>query len=354
MKKTALIFCLISLFSFNGIAQTKSVNVDNFWFNYSFRGVPAKPLDPVRFNYAVKINAAAVVKNYVSVDDVESAVNIQGQNKVENLSDASVVVELTFGNIVVSSSEVNERKEESKDKAGNITRKYYYKVIATYTFESSYRVTNDQKPIAGNAIYSRTSPQSYQTQEYGSRKEAADFWNNNREVLIADFYRNLVSVSAETASAQASNLFGFPARTYNRDLLKTMNEKKHDENATFRDAINTVKTELQAMTPDVPLNKERLTDVIEYLKSLPGKYSDPNSKADQRMRYLAYYNLGKIYYYLDEPENVKQYADLIAPNGYDVKDGAKLNKDAEELMALFDKTNIRTRHFSPDNYFADK
>ncbi|MCL2651793.1 MAG: hypothetical protein FWD60_12340 [Candidatus Azobacteroides sp.] len=352
MKKTFLFLSLISLISFMGKAQTKSVNVDNFGFIYSYRGVPSKPLDPVRFNYAVKVNAATVVKNNVTVEDVESAVNIQGQAKVEKLPDASVIVELTLGNIVVSSSEVIERKEESKDKAGNITRKYYYKVIANYTFESSYRITNDQKPIAGNAIYSRTSSQSYQTQEYGTRKEASDFWNNNREVLIADFYRNLVFESARMVSIQASNLFGFPARTNNRDLLKTMNEKKHDENITFREAINTVKTELQAMTPDVPLNRERLTDIIEYLKSLPGKYSDPNSKADQRMRYLAYYNLGKIYYYLDEPENVKQYADLIAPNGYDEKDGAKLNKDAEELMDLFNKTNIRTRHFSPDEYFA--
>jgi hypothetical protein len=54
---------------------------------------------------------------------------------------------------------------------------------------------------------------------------------------------------------------------------------------------------------------------------------------------------------LDEPENVAQYADMIAPNGYDPKDGEKLKKEANELKATFDKTGIKTRHFDPAEYF---
>lgn len=350
-EKTFFILFFISLFSISGIAQTKSVNVDNFAFTYAYRGFPVKPLDPIRFNYAVRINAAAVVKNYVSVEEIADILKIQGQAKVDDPADASVIVELTLGNIIVSSSGVNERKVESKDKEGKVTgTTYFYSVTAKYTFESSYKITNGQKLLTGSAIYSRNSTEVYQSKEYGTRTAAADYWNNNREALIADFYRNLVISSANTVSNQASVLYGFPTYTNVRDLLKTMNEKKHDENTTFREAINSVKTELQAMTPDIPLDKEKLTDVIEYLKSLPAKYNTA-SKADIRMRYLAYYNLGKIYYYLDEPENVKQYADLIAPNGYDEKDGGKLNKAADELMNSFNKIGIRTQHFSPDDYF---
>jgi hypothetical protein len=114
-----------------------------------------------------------------------------------------------------------------------------------------------------------------------------------------------------------------------------------------------VKVALQATTPDVPLNREEMRDLIEYFKSIPEKYTDPKLKADVRIRYAAYFNLCKIYYYLDEPENMKQYADLITSNGYDAKDGERLNKDADALKAGFEKTGIHTRHFSPDVYFEE-
>jgi hypothetical protein len=351
MKKIYFIFLFALLFSLSGIAQTKNVNIDSFWFTYAYRGLPSNPLDPIWFNYTIRVNATGTARNNLSIGNVINAVNIEGQKKVENLADASVIIELNLGDIIIVNSNINERKEESKDKSGRIDTRYFYKLVVNYSFESTYKITKDQKVIGGGTLCYRNTIETYQSEEYDNRKAASDFWRNNREVLLGDFYRNSAFKSSANLSNQASVAYGFTSRSGLRDVLKTMNEKKHDENVTFREAVNTVKTELEAMNPNVPLDKDKLTGVIDYFKSLPAKYSDPKSKADQHIRYAAYFNLCKIYYYLDEPENVQQYGDLITANGYDDKDGAKLNKAASELQAVFDKTGMHTRHFVPEEYF---
>lgn len=349
MRKFIVLF-LMPLLSFGVIAQTKNVNVNNFWFSYAYRALPTKPLDPMYFNYAVKINATSIVKNNVQIEEIANALNIRGQVKTENFADASVLLELSLGNIHISSSNVDERKEESKDKEGKVTStRYYYSAIVNYTYESSYRVVQGDKTLMESAIYSSSNTLTYKTSEYGTRKEAADYWNNNREMLVSGFYRDLIFKSADVATNRASSAYGFPSYSNVRDVIKTMSEKKHNENTTLREVTASLKNELQAMTPNIPLNREKIGDIIAYYKNLPVKYADPKSKADQHIRYIAYYNLCKIYYFLDEPENVAQYADLITSNGYDHKDGEKLKKAANELMAAFDRTGIHSRHFIPKN-----
>jgi hypothetical protein len=333
-------------------AQTKNIDIDDFWVTLSRRGLASSPLDPIRFTYAVKVNATGPVINNVPRQDIENALEIQGQIRVDNPADATVLVELSLGNIIISSSQITERTDQRKDKDGKVlSTTYYYRTEAIYTFESSYKITQDQTTLAEERPYTHIKRQTYLSNEFGSRKEAADYWNNNREALLSDFYRTVVLRSAGAASSAASSRYGFMALTGLRDNLKITDEKKHNENAAFRAATEALKTELQAMTPDIPLDRERVEALIEYFKSIPEKYTDPKLKADVRIRYAACYNLAKLYYYLDEPENMKQYADRIAPNGYDVKDGEKLNKTAAGLQAAFDRTGIHTRHFSPDVYF---
>ena len=352
MKNTILFFYLVSLLPMTSVAQTNSVNIDNFRFSYGYRAFPAKPLDPIRFNYFVKINASPLIGKNVFFKDIYDAIRIRGQVKVANPEGAQVFVELKLENVIISKTEITERKQETKDKEGKVTStKYFYRLKVTYTFESSYRISKDEKLLMQNSINSRYSNHTFQTNEYSSQKEAENFWNNNKEALISDFHRDLAFKAAETVSNKASEDYGFNPLN-SRGLLKTMNEKKHNENETFRAMMEALKTELQTMTPNDPLNKARVANVIEYFKSLPKKYTDPKSKADQRIRYAAYYNLSVIYYHLNEPENVKQYANLIAPNGYDPKDGEKLNKAAQELINAFKITGIHTRHFSPDVYFG--
>jgi hypothetical protein len=352
MKKVIFVLCFTCLLYLNGIAQTKSVDVDNEWFTYGYRALPTNPFDPIDLNYATKVILSGGAKISVSIGEIENALFIAGQVKVDDPAEALLVVELSLGNVIVSSSDINERRVDSKDKAGNVKTTFYYKAVTKYSFESSYQVRKGKEVLLKGEPFTRSYVQTFETEEYDSRKAAADFWNNNRETLVAGFYHTLSLQSAKTASSNASSRYGFTPITGFRDIIKTIDEKKHNENVAFRAASDALRTSLQAMTPDKPLDKEKMDELIAYFKSIPEKYTDPKQKADVRIRYAALYNLCKIYLYLDEPENVPQYADLLYANGYDEKDGEKLNKAAAELKAVFEKTGIHTRHFNPDEYFS--
>ena len=341
----------MSLIPLLGIAQTKNVDVDNVNLSYFYRSLPNQPQNPIHFEYATKVSSVGVAKNYISLEEIADAINMEGQIKVEKPNEALLTVELSLGNIIVRSSNVIERKSETKDKNGNVTNTYYfYKVEVLYNFETEYKVLQAGKLVeTGSAL--NGSSFSFFSEEYSTRKAAADFWNNNKDTHISNFYINHAQQAAASLSSIISSQYGFRTRKKS-DHIKTIDTKKHVENTPFRAATDALKAEIQAMTADKPMNRDMIDPLIEYFKSIPEKYTDPKLKSDVRLRYTAWWNLCKIYLYLDEPENVAQYANLIAPNGYDEKDGAKLKKEADELKAIFEKTGIHTLHFSPDEYFA--
>jgi hypothetical protein len=351
MKRNVLIFSMLAL-TVCATAQTKNVDIDSKGFHYSYRSFPSAPLDPMRFAYATSIAATNTTKKHVSTEELAKSLVVQGQTKTDNIDEASVLVELSLGDLIVSSSSVTERKVENKDKDGKVTSVYYlYAARVVYNFESSYRIKQGEKILKTGNPHSRIFEREYRSDEYKSRREAAEHWNNNRDVFIDRFHRSFAAEAVKFASEQATRLYGFEAIDA-RDVVKTTDEKKHNENAVFRAAVDSMAAAFAAMTPDVPMNRELANSLIKYFKSIPEKYADPKLKADIRLRYAAYFNLCKLYRHLDEPENAVQYADLLIANGYDPKDGEKLKKAALEQKAAFDKIGIRSSHFSPDAMFG--
>jgi hypothetical protein len=352
MKRSILLVSIVLFFSLSGIAQTKNVDIDNYSFNYVYRTSPLEPRNPLFFNYFVAINGTTAAKNNIPVAEVTNALFIEGQQKTADRAGADLAIELFIGNILFKSSNVVERTEEVKKKDGTTTTLHHYAVKVLYTFESAYEIKSANAVLGKGAIYTATNQLDYISKEYGSKQEATDFWNNNRDVLTTEFYRDLSLKSASQVSSTASKRFGFPVVS-GRDVIKITDEKKHNENATFRKAVNALKELLETMTPDTPMDNERAQGLIEYFKSIPVKYTDANSKADKNLRSAAYYNLCRIYLFLDDPANVDKYAELILANGQDIKDCGRMKKAAEDVRTILKRTKVKTRHFSPDQYFME-
>ena len=101
------------------------------------------------------------------------------------------------------------------------------------------------------------------------------------------------------------------------------------------------------MNANEPLDKikQKMQPVIDYFEKLKKEYAT-SDKEDRKMRYSSYYNLAKIYIYLDEPEKAMTEADALAMNGYDEKDGKMLHQVAALLADKLRKNNTNTRHFA--------
>lgn len=352
MKKLVF-FLLVALLATNGYAQN-NVNVDNYRFNFVYRALPSKPLTPAFFYYGTRINVPNSVAQLADVDMLLERLKIEGQRHTDEVKPGDIEVILNMDAVNIVSSELKERVVESKDRDGKVTgRKYYYSIIVTYNFDSKATVTQNGKNIGSYFLYSRGSSLTHQTSEYGTSKEASDYWKNNRENMRENFTRDLTTASVNTLSSKLTSLYGFPT-TKTTDIIKTINEKKHPENNAFRAASDNLKSKLESMDANTSLTEADITDLIDYYKNIIERYTDPKLKADVRLRYAALYNLCKIHLYLDQPDNVQQYADAILVNGHDKGDCKKMNEAATKLGILFSSSDvIKGRHFDPETFFED-
>jgi hypothetical protein len=351
--KTKLLLALSFLLSLSGsIYAQKNVNVDNLRFSYWERIMPKTPLEPAFFYYGAKIEMPASVKNKVDESSLYENLNISGQRYTEDLKEDDVFVNVTMAPINIVSSSVKERTVESKDKAGKVTREYYYWVEVVYTFDAKAVANKSGKAIGQYTMYSRLKSLSFTSGEYGTRKGASDYWNNNREMLVEQFTRDCANSAISSLSSSLSAGFGFPI-VRESGLIKTINEKKHPENDALRAKSEELKTKMEALNGKIPLTEEDVAELIEYFKNIPVRYTDTKEKADVRLRYVAYYNLCRLYLYIDQPEKVKEWADLLFANGHDKKDAERLIKDAEELKTRLDNAIIKATQFETDSFFSE-
>ena len=100
------------------------------------------------------------------------------------------------------------------------------------------------------------------------------------------------------------------------------------------------------MSPDQPLDqvKADMKQVIDYFNSVKKKYNS-NSKSDKKLRYASYYNLAKIYWWLDDPDAAMREANELVINGFDSKDGERLEAGAENLKEQLRSAKRDSRHF---------
>ena len=329
-----------------------NVNVDNYRFNHLERETPAKPLNPRSFYYATQIIMPGLAKNYVDEESLYNGLGIEGQRITDNPTENDVIVTLTMQTLNILDSRIETRTVKKKDKEGRERREHYYSMVITYNFQSDVVLSKGKQVIATYNLFNYKNNMTYQTEEFPTSRAVSEYWKLNRENLRENFTKEVSFLSVTRATETLTKNFGFPIKK-SSNLIKTINEKKHPENQTLRAMADALKARLEALDGTHPIKEEEISDIIFYFKGIPTRYTDEKSKADIRLRYVAYYNLCKIYLLLDMPEKVQQYADAITANGYDKKDGERIMKDAVKLMELFNRTGIKGRQFDPDSLFVD-
>lgn len=347
-KKIQLLSLSFILFFFNSYAQ-KNVNVDNLRFSYNERANPTNPLDPPFFYYASKINLPNSVLNFVDESSLYQKLFIEGQRVTDNPTEKDLIINVSISPVTYQSNEIKEYVNESKDKQGNITRTYSYWLELTYSYSASATVTKGDANVKKYNLAS-SSNYKFQSPTYSTRKAAVEYWDSNKEILREKFTNERINESLSALTLSLSKEFGFSISKI-PGLIKTINEKKHPENDALRAKSEEVKTKMESLDGTQALTEEDFADVIEYFKGIPQIYSDPKLKADVRLRYVAYYNLCRIYMFINQPEKVSEYATLLFENGHDKKDQERLMKDATNLQERLNKAIIKSTQFSTDSYF---
>ncbi len=345
MKK--LISTLIVL-NIVALAFSQRVDLDKFNFSAVYRNFPTDPLKEEYKTYNVRIEASPSVQGGLNMAYLQESINIEGLKKVPGTGHVTIIA--IMDDIIVEKTETRERLDVKKDKAGNEIKKTMYAVEMTYSFSARATVYDYKgNTILDNyTLYSRDNKSTYKTSEYESSTEAMNQYNNKLMDTRSGLVKKLVSSAVSNLNSIMNNSYGYTVQRVN-DILWILNNKRHVEYDGHQKAWNSIRSAVAMMSADEPLDKvkEKMQPAIDYFEKIKTKYTT-SSKDDRKLRYASYYNLAKIYIYLDDPQAAIKEADALAMNDFDESDAKGLRAMAESLETLFKENQTRTRHFAMD------
>jgi hypothetical protein len=342
MKK--IIFTFLVAVSFS-IVKAQRVDLDRFNFTASFRNFPEEPLQGEFKTYNVRIEASPSLGLGYGAYNMENMIDIEGMKRVTGTGHITILTMLD--DIVIEKSEIKERVEIKKDRQNVEIKKSFFSTEMTYSFSARATVYDFKgNTILNNySLFERDHKRTYKSTEFASPAEASNNFNGKILETKSGIARQLVNNVISTLNNLLNTRYGFATQKVN-DIFWILNNKKHPEYSEQQKAWNNFKNAIILMSPDEPLDKvkEKLKPVIAYFEKVKSSYTGSDKEA-KKLRYASYYNLAKIYIYMDDPAAAIREADALAMNDYDESDGRNLRAIAENLDARLKKNNANSRHF---------
>jgi hypothetical protein len=342
MKKLVLTLC-ISVVCASLFAQR--VDLDRFNFTASFRDFPDEPLPNEYKTYNIRIEASPSLGLGYSASNLENLISIEGLKKVTGTGHITIIAILD--DLVIEKTETKERVQVTKDKNNVEISKSFFSTEMTYSF-SARATVYDYKGItviSNYILFDRENKRTHKTPEFSNPVDAANNFNNKALETKANLAKQLVNGAVSNLNNYLNTNYGYAIQKVN-DIFWVLNNKKHPEYSEHQKAWNNFKNAIILMNPDEPLDKvrEKLKPVIAYYDKVKTIYTSSDKEA-RKLRYASYYNLAKIYLYLDDPAAAMREADALAMNDFDESDGRNLRAVAENLDEQLKKNNASTRHF---------
>jgi hypothetical protein len=341
--KNPLILGLFILISLASAAQ--SVDLDRFYFNASYRELPRRGLDTSWRTFSVAVETGAMCKLALKDEYLTQLVNIEGWRKLDN--SAHILIKTRLEDVLIEKSQVRERQEILKDKQGKqIGTKMYYAMQLIYTYGAQTVISDyTGRVLEEFPVINRSIKHTYTSQEYTTKLEAELYFAYNIMNVTGEIMRRVATNTFEDISNRLTANYGYTMRTVN-DFMWILDSRKHPEYDSHRRAFSLVKQAMFQMNADEPVDKVRelLKPAIDYFEKVKRMYPSTNKK-ERKLRYASYYNLAKIYIYLDDPDAAMREATALVMNDFDARDGRMLENAANDLKWLLQQNKVKSRHF---------
>jgi len=367
---------LTALLLFSTVGFGQKVDLDRFYFEVSYLSLPREFVEPDQRSYGVRVETAATVGSAYPEAEIYEKIRLFGYQKTE--SNPTVGVQVRFDNVRFEKTEMRSRTVENKDREGKVTsRTTYYTLTATYSAGGVYRIygpradaparkrteepAKDAKPnrfLQAVTVSTESTPASqplassglfpsqitYSTKEFTSAVDASRYFEQNQASIKTELINKYVNDAIQDVNGSLNGWYGY-VPVQSREHLWILDSKKHPEYEVQQEAIKAVKDLMKTMsaTQPVALLTENLQPVMAYFQALKTKYAG-DDKQERKMRYSAYYNLAKLYYFLDQPDKAIEEANGLIKNDYDPSDGKKYAELAEDLKKELARHRLESRH----------
>lgn len=374
----------------------QKVDIDNYWLQISCVDLPLNYVPANERTFSLSVGGDA---NFTGRDEAD-LINIYGWTKVDD--DAALDINVQIKGFRSGQASSSNRTVETKDKNGKVTaRNTYYKVSVTnsgsgnvriYGPKNEYGKSETRKEIGksvkrkekrnvevesnpflknvdtkniGDELddlastkamayrYSLDHSYTYETSETTSASLAFREYNANSGNQIYDQENSYRNDYPKWVSTYLNNQYGYkPYKYYVK--FKRLDSDKHPEFSMFDNATKAFKAIFSKMRYNKSEKEvERdLGPIIDYFEGLTVNYTG-DDKNEKRLRAAAYYNLARIYQYLDKHDKVIEIGNAIIDSGYDEDDGEDFIKESEELKRKLTFHIMRSRHIVPLNAFQE-
>ncbi|MUU78631.1 hypothetical protein [Winogradskyella endarachnes] len=325
--KNILTLTLI-LFTY-ALSFSQGANLDREYFNVSYVKLPTHPI----------LNN---LKRTFSTN--KRAISLSGFSRVNK--NGTLDINYRFNGTNVGDVEIKKTKHEKKDDDGNVvSTSYTYKIHVTYTSSASIAVSNSEN-IENDYQNDFSEKDNYQSRDFKTYRAAQDYYNNNRNNLRNTYSSDHQKAILNSINYNLNTIYGYQITNKRSEHFWILGKKKHPEYQKHIEAFEAMKTAFSKMKSNESVDelKTELAPIMDYFTSLVSKYNGTKKK-DAKMRYASFYNMAKMYYYLDMPEETKIYAQKLIDNDYDKSDGKYFIRIADQLIERFNANNTNTRHF---------
>ncbi len=337
-KLTLKTITFIYLLAFS--LQSSALDLDRENISVSYLQLPTHPMVNIQDRtYSVLYNSAYFEQEFQDI--IESNFHIEGFQRL--YSNATLLVDFQFDEIEVLSTEVLENSRRVKDTDGKSHLEYYYIPVLQYKTYAKVYVSYANGESKTYKFGSRS--QKYTGAEKYSTSEANRALSNDLHQIIHDLFSQFVIDTVRDVDSNLSEKHGYRAID-TTDYLLILDSKRYPEYKDYKRYYSLTNRLFKQMSPFENLQpiKNEIQVVINFLERIPESYTS-TKKDNVKMRYASYYNLAKIYYYLDDLDQAIYYYQKVIENDYHEGQSKRNIKAIEKLKDLFSVNQVNSRHF---------
>ena len=311
--------------------------------SFEYTRLPSNPLDPTFTTYSSVVYGSDYGLENLGLDRnamADSYFTLGGFKRVGQGGhfriSCYVGYPTTVSAVTKSYTETITNKDKTKSK---VTR---YKKEIKYRAPVRYKVEDFQ----GNVITSG-SMNEVKVFTWGdgarSKYSLGNSWAESREGVMNSRYKKAVRDGFKSASGTIRSLYGYSIKK--RTAQIEMLGKKDKMTEEFMSAYETTKAAFAKMKANEKPDKvkEEVRPALEFYLEEKKKWS-ASDKKERKVRSACVYNLATIFYWLDEIDEARKYANECIEIDYKPARAKTLLKGIDATKKLFDINNTTSRH----------
>ncbi len=306
----------------------QSTNIEKKPFKVSYIKLPTQPiLEDSRRTYSTN----------------SKFIFLHGFSKVN--SGASLDITMDYQGISASEFEIERNLVERKDSDGNVTSSYYvYKVLVDFNSTATIQIVN---AITGEAIEKTFSENNtLQSDAFGSAEEAKKYYYDNGNTIKKRYRSEQWVRIIRRIRSYLNETYGYIPFENHNETVQILSSKKHPEYNAHQKAYDELRSIFERMQYKEPIDALalRVKPIIESFDEITQKYTTTKRK-ERKLRHASYFNLAKIYYFLDNPYKTREYALKMIDNDFNPSEGRSWLSKADQLKEKFEINQTLSRHF---------